>query len=673
MNEFIITFNITFNRRKGDKMRSELLTKPIKIGSMEIKNRMAFPPMNTNFSDMEGAVTAQMADYFVRRAQGGAGLITLEAASITPEVKNHGVQPMLYDEKYIPAWHNLVERLQLYGTKVSVEIVHYGSECAIGPRVSASDVSGKGDNVHPLTKEEILEIEDEFVHSALLAQKAGFDAITLHACHGYLIAEFLSPLYNKRTDEYGGSLENRSRFLMEIVDKCRKALGPKYPIIVRISGDENFAGGRKLDETVEIAKMLEKAGVAAIDISGAIDKAYIFSISPYCLPGVLGYMVKYAKAVKRAVSIPVIVAGGIRTPQQAEKIIADGSADIVSLGRTLLADPDFPQKVTEGRYEDIRKCLTCQTCWLLLEKGRSLRCAVNAEVGHEYEYKCLRKTEEPKKIAVVGAGPAGMEFARVAAIRGNDVTIIEKNAFLGGNLNPASVPPQKEMIYEFIKWYEVQLRKLNVNIMFNTEWSEELKYRLNPDEIIIAAGSDTARFIKGSENAIPANKALLDQSLIGDKIVIIGGGATGSETAETIANERVEITIDEMKNFKGDLAYTVVKTDPTNTKDITIVEMLPDICMDMDSQNSTIMKLKLEVNGVKSICNAKVKEIRDSFVEIEDINSGETKVLEADTVILAGGLVPVRPVEYGIMIGDSRKPGKIVDAVAQGYAIGRMI
>lgn len=655
-------------------MQAEFLTKPIKIGGMTVKNRMAFPPMNTNYSDINGAVTPQMAEYFVRRAKGGAGLITLEAASIVPEVKNHGVQPMIYDEKYIPGWHNLVERLQRYGAKVSIEIVHYGSENALGPKYSASEVtSAVGVKVKPLTKDEILDIEDKFVCAAVNAQHAGFDAITLHACHGYLLAEFLSPLYNKRNDEYGGSLENRCRFLIETVEKCRKALGRKFPIIIRLSGEEYIESGRKIEETCEIAKMLEKAGADAIDISGGISATYLFSISPYSFPGVHGFMVKNAKKVKQAVGIPVLVAGGIREPEEADRIIAEGSADMVSLGRTLLADPDFCNKVIEGKFEDIRKCLTCQTCWQFLEQGCSLRCAVNAEVGCEYEYSEILQAEKAKHIAIIGAGPAGMEAARIAAMRGHRVTLVEKENHVGGKLIAASIPPHKDYIRKLAEWYEIQLKKLNVEILLNTQWNEEIRQRVAPDEVVVAAGSDTARFINGSEVALTASEALLNKSFIGEKVVIIGGGATGSETAETIADERVKITIDEMKDFGGELKYTVVGTKPENKKDITIIEMLDDICMDMDSQNSTVMKLKLKANGVKTIVKSKVLEIKKDAVTIEHMDTGKVETISCDTVILAGGLIPARPVEYGEYIGDSRQPGKIVAAIRSGYWAGRQI
>ncbi len=357
----------------------------------------------------------------------------------------------------------------------------------------------------------------------------------------------------------------------------------------------------------------------------------------------------------------------------AEQILVEGSADIVALGRTLIADPDFCNKVIEGRLEDIRQCLTCQNCFDSLAQGRSIRCALNAEAGREYEFTGLTMTANPKKIAIIGGGPAGMEAARIASMRGHRVTIVEKEAALGGKLNVACVPPHKDKIGALVKWYEIQLRKLGVSILLNTIWSEEVRAQLDPDEVLVAAGTSMARFIKGSESAYTANEVLADRSLIGENVIIIGGGATGSETAETIADERVDIKITAMKNFSGELNYEIVGTKPENKKKITIVEMLPDICMDMDDQNKTIMKLKLKVNGVNNITNAKVLEIGKDFVVIEHMETGKSETLVCDTVILAGGLLPERPVEYGKRIGDSKTPGKIVAAIRDGYELAREI
>ena len=264
----------------------KMLTKPFQIGNMKLKNRMVMPPMNTNFSDVNGAVTPQMAEYFERRAKGGVGLIIIGAASCRKDVKNQCVQPMIDDMKYVPSWNNLVDRIHRYGTKVSIEIVHYGSEAAIGPKVSSSNISSNPKVlVSPLGIEKILDIENCFVKAVSNARAAQFDAVTLHAAHGYLIAQFLSRLNNKRTDQYGGSLENRCRFLLEIIEKCKGAVGANFPIMVRISADEYMTGGLTVQDAKQIAVLLERAGVSAIDISGGIPLTYLFSIAPYSFPG----------------------------------------------------------------------------------------------------------------------------------------------------------------------------------------------------------------------------------------------------------------------------------------------------------------------------------------------------------------------------------------------------
>ncbi len=417
-------------------MKTEMLTKPLQIKKLHLRNRMVMPPMNTNFSDINGAVTPQMSEYYVRRARGGTGLIVVEAASVVPDVKNHGVQPMLYDKKFVPGWHNMVERIHRFGAKASVEIVHYGSEGAIGPKVSSSNIcSDSKADVTPLSVRDIRGIQNCFIQTASNAKAAEFDAVTLHAAHGYLIAQFLSPLYNKRSDEYGGSLENRCRFLLQIVEGYKDALGPDYPIMVRISGDEYVGGGLTVKDTKQIAIWLQQAGISAIDVSGGIPLTYLFSIAPYNFPGLHGFMVKSAREIKSVVSIPVIVAGGIRDAELAEKILQEGSADLVALGRAQIADPDFCNKVVRGQYGDIRMCLSCQECLNSLDSGRSLRCAVNPEAGREWESKSIARAEKPKKVVIVGAGPAGMEAARVAALRGHSVVLMDKASQVGGTLN----------------------------------------------------------------------------------------------------------------------------------------------------------------------------------------------------------------------------------------------
>ena len=655
-----------------------LLSNPIKIGRLKIKNRYVMPPMNTNFSNENGSITEQMTEYYVRRAQGGVGLIIVEAASVVSDIINHGVQPLLHDEKYIPAWANMVEKIKRYGAKVSVEIAHYGSEGAIGPKVSASDVSSISNDVRPLTIDEIDVIVDQFVATVMNAKTAGFDAVTLHAAHGYGLAQFLSPLYNKRTDEYGGSLENRMRILLRIIEKCRAKVGKNYPIMVRFSVDEFIAGGRELEESIEIAKMLEKAGVDAIDVSAGVPSTYVFGIPPYSMPGRYGFLVSQTKEIKRAVNVPVICVSGIRTPQQAEEIISNGDADMIALGRTLIADPDFCNKAFNGQDEDIRQCLSCQYCLDTLNSGRSLRCTVNPEAGREYEFDVIEKAHIKKKVAVVGAGPAGMEAARVAALRGHEVTLYDNKARLGGTLTAASVPPNKEKIGQLIQWYKKQLSDLKVQVKLDTEINSQVK---KTDTLVLACGASYAKMVQGCDKkiVISATEALNNPEKVGDKIVIIGGGVSGSEVAEYFAGEQVKIDILRAKDFSGELEYKTQVNPNEPKKDITIIEMLGDICNDMDDFNRPIMKITLKENGVKIMTNTKALCINDQSVSVVNMETDEVRELEADTVVLSSGLISnkIESIDGSgcetYWIGDCNQPGKISDAIYSGYYTSRMI
>lgn len=661
----------------------QALLHPTRIGGMVLKNRMAMSPMNTNYSNENGSITPQMEEYYVRRAKGGVGMITLEAASVSPDSRNHGVQPMLYDEKFIPAWSNLIERLQSYGSKVSIEIAHFGSEAVLMPRVSASDICRFPDGkVKPLTIKEIIELEDKFVKTITNAKLAGADAVTLHGAHGYLIAEFLSPLYNKRADEYGGTLENRARFVADIIRKSKEEVGARFPVIVRYSVDEFVEGGRKLEESVKLARLLEKAGADAVDLSAGIPASYFFTNPPHSLPNASCFLAPYAKEVKKAVGIPVICSNGIRSPFDAEKMITDGAADVIGMARTLLAEPDFCNKVRDGRPDDIRPCLSCQYCFQTLDSGRSLRCMVNAENGREYQYLNVEKAQAPGNVVVAGGGPAGMEAARVAAVRGYHVTLFEKGESLGGTLRVAALPPHKEKIAALIQWYEKQLKDLNVEIRLNTEFTPKAAAEFDPQtRIVLAVGSSYARRIEGSngENVVTAAEVLAHPEKAGKNVVIIGGGATGCETAEFLAGGRVELEFTGIDGVAGELEYTVKKRDGAPAgHDITIVEMMDEICSDMDEYDKPVMKLTLKENDVHVHEKTTVKKITREGVWVTKQGTGPDTLLPADTVVLAGGLLP-NSIDVDLCdsrfypAGDSHKPGRIANAVYDGFAVANRL
>lgn len=657
-------------------METITASSPLRIGSMVLKNRLVMTPMNTNYSDSNGCLTRQMEEYYVRRAAGGVGLIILEAVSVAPDSRNHGVQPMLYDEKFVPAWFNLVERLQQFGAKVAVEIAHFGAEATLSPRCAPSNISrfSKAE-IEVLSRERIEEIQDAFVRTAVNAKKSGMDAVVLHGAHGYLIGEFLSPLYNRRTDEYGGSIENRTRFVTEILRKIRENLGQSYPVWVRYSVDEFAAGGRDTASSVEIAKILERAGASAIDLSAGIPNSYIFTNPPYGLGDTSCMLIDKAYEVKKAVGIPVICANSIRSRSEIDQILQTGKADLIGLARPLLADPDFPQKIINNQDQTIRPCLSCQYCFQTLDGGKSLRCAVNPETGREYLYRTI-SLKEPKKILVVGAGPAGMEAARVCALEGHKVVLCEKERTLGGTLIAAAVPPNKERILKLIAWYGCQMQSAGVNVRLGTEVTPDLICDIQPDVVISACGAEYLRNIPGSkkEHVLTVKQALQSPEKVGRSVLIIGGGASGCECAEYLAGERIELKWQMKEGVDGALLYEKTEHNDIPEKHvITVVELLPQIGSDMDAFNRELMEISLTERNVAVLTGTEVVKIRDHDVIVS--RNGSLKNIAVDTVVLAAGLKSRANtiLKNSLTAGDQEKPGRIGDAIFSAYALSRRI
>lgn len=658
------------------------MSEPVQIGRMTVKNRIVFPPMNTNLTSEDGYVTPQLEEYYLRRAKGGAGMIVLEAATIDANSRNHPGQPVFYDRKHVSAWAKLVEKIHRYDVKVSVELVHYGSEASIPPRESPSAVSKYTDDPGSvLTVGRIKEIQKQFAYSAKLAKQAGMDCITLHACHGYLIAEFLSPVFNHRTDEYGGSFENRCRFLLETIDLCRKEVGPMFPIIVRYSADEFIRGGRQMEECVELAKVLEAHGVDAIDISAGQPSAYLMTTPPYCLPQAKQLLVPYSAAIKKAVKVPVFTAIGIREPEEVENILENNMADLVVLGRPQLADPDYVNKVLSGKGNTIRHCLSCEFCLDTLDDDRPICCAVNPETGREAEFKGIQKSEEKKRVVVVGGGPAGMEAARVSRLRGHEVILLDKHAELGGTLNAAKVPPHKDKIGRLVDWYRKQMAELEVDVRLNTEVTEESLDALKPDVVFLAAGAHYIKRIPGSDlpNVINAYDALTNPAQVGKRIVIVGGGASGAEVADYFSGAGIQLSVEGADKLGGEVIFKKERVAESSDKEIAIVEMLGTICSDLDVFCKDLVLSTLRENGVDMNPGCRVEEITMEGVRAYNMKEEKEIFLPADTVILAGGLRAnyendFQDKAYPVLrVGDAIRAGKIKDALYTAYYKAREI
>ena len=585
------------------------------------------------------------------------GLIITEDYAVDPRGKGFIGIPGLWNDDQIESHSKLPERVHRYGSKIVAQIYHAGRQTnhfVIGAQPvapSAIPCPANQEIPHELTKAEIRNIVEEFGDCALRAKKAGFDGVEVHGAHGYLIAQFMSPYSNKRTDEYGGSLLNRMRFPLEIISNIRAKAGNDFPILFRISGDEFVPGGRTIEDTKAIAVLLEQAGVNAIHVSAGVYGSMQFIIPPAAVRH--GWIADFAAEVKKVVSIPVITVGRINDPMMAETIIASGKADFVAIGRGSLADPELPNKAAAGKFDEINYCIGClQGCVGNLFRGNPGGCLVNPVTGRESEF-ILKPVDKKKKVFVAGGGPAGMEAARVAAQRGHEVHLYEKSDKLGGQYLIGAIPPNKGEVDMFLAWQQNQLRKYNVNVHFNTELTVEIVEKEAPDAVIVATGGEPiVPDIPGKDkpNVVHANDVLLGNVNVGHRVIVIGGGMVGSETADHLAN---------------------------HGKEVTIVEMLPDIAIDEEAAVRYFLMKDLHDNGVKIFVNAPVKEILDDGV-ISEIDGAETKIGPADTIVMAIGAKSVNnltkelegEVPLVLTIGDALKVRKALEAVEEGYRAG---
>jgi 2,4-dienoyl-CoA reductase-like NADH-dependent reductase (Old Yellow Enzyme family)/thioredoxin reductase len=624
---------------------------------MKLKNRIVMPAMGTNYSSKDGFVTRRLVNYHVERAKGGVGLIIVEGAYIEPRGKGSIMQLGVDHENKISGLKELATAIQAKDARAALQLFHGGRQShssIIGTQpVSASEVFCRFTQETPraLTVEEIQNVIEAFAEGARRTKAAGFDAVEIHGAHGYLINQFLSPLTNKRTDKYGGDVKGRTRFLVEILELTRDKVGSDYPILCRINGDDYIEGGLTLEETKRIAQMLEAAGVDALHISGGIyDSPVPVTTGPMALPR--GNMVHLAAGIKKVVNVPVISVGRINDPELAETVLQEGKADLVSMGRALLADPGLPMKAAAGALDDIRKCTACDECIARLFINESIACSVNAALGREEEY-TIRKAKVSKRILVVGGGPAGLEAARVSAARGHSVVLYEKSDRLGGQLNLAVVPPHKEEMKSVVPYLESQIRKLGVKVVLGEEVTPMLVEKINPDVVFVAAGSvPTIPEIPGSKgkNVVTANDTLAGRASVKERVVIVGGGMIGAETAEFLAE-------------KG--------------KRVTIVEMLGRIGTDMVPMVISVLYPRLKKLGVVTITNAKVEEITDDGVIYE--KNGEKQTAEADSVVLAVGSKPSVSLVNALKgkvselyaIGNAEKPCNVLEAIYEGSQLAR--
>lgn len=619
---------------------------------MKLKNRIFMSPMGTT-GEADGSYCNEGIDYFMERAKGGAGLIITGANVVSTKYEARPCTE-LSNFHHVERLNMLIERCHNYGAKVCVQLSpglgRQQFTDPFTPPYSAGSVGAfwyKDLICKPFSKEDIHYLVEKVGYSASLAINAGADAVELHAYGGYLLDQFQSKQWNNRTDEYGGSLENRMRFTLECIDAIKKNVPKNFPILVKFTPDQRVEGFRTLDEGIEMAKIFEKAGVTALHVdTGCYEEWYQAITTIYSKPG---HKLDVQKAIKEVVNIPVLGDGKLFDPKLANKVIEDGTLDYLGLGHEMLADPYWPTKVKEGRYEDIRPCVGCNECLLAGFSGKHYYCAVNPTCYAERDYALPKPDGSKKSILVIGGGPGGMSAAITARQRGWDVELWEKTDRLGGTLWAAGGPDFKADIIKLINYMKVQCDKLGVKVRYNRTATAENVLGGHWDKVILAAGSDPAKPpIPGIEIATPVSEYLTHNVTAGKKVVIIGGGLAGTEAACDIAPHADEVTI---------------------------VEMMPDIlfnaahCLNNDQHLRNMVKDR----GVKVAAGAKVTNITPDSVTYE--KDGETITLACDTVFNAAGFKANNQLEDLLesnyddvtVIGDAIAPRKILTAVHEGY------
>ncbi|MFA5079224.1 MAG: NAD(P)/FAD-dependent oxidoreductase [Dehalococcoidia bacterium] len=641
----------------SDKYRA--LFQPIKIGRLEIKNRLSVPPMATGFAAEGGGVSDRLIKYHEARARGGFGLIIVEVTAVDGDRGlGSGHQLCLHDDNLIPGFKRLSDSVHKYGARIAIQLYHpgrctfpffLGNKQPVAPSAVPDPIVRQMPQA--LTIPEIRDLVEKYAQAARRAQEAGCDAAEIHGAHGYLIAQFMSAYANKRTDGYGGGPEGFLRFPLEIVRRARELVGPDYPLLFRISGEEVVQLGRTVSESIEMMKQLVEAGIDAADVSIGVYESGHLTSAPPDMPK--GFNAETSCRFKQALDVPVLVTGRINDPDVAREIISTGKADIVHIGRQSLTDPDWPAKVQDGKEQDIVRCLSCnEGCieglafWL----RPSITCVQNLAVGREEQYS-RPSTSSPQKVLIAGAGPGGLEAARTAALRGHKVILYEREGYLGGQVKLAAIPPSKSVYQEVARSRIKAIHELGVHIQCGQALTADAVREIKPDVLIIATGSDSSiPNIPGinSKKVISARRALTSEE-VGPCVLVIGGGLVGCETADYLAGKDMSVTI---------------------------VEMLKHTARDIGPAARFFLRRRLQEKQVLILTQSTVKSIDEDYA-IVDTPGGQQRLGPFDTIVMATGAVPVNSLYEQVksivpevyVIGDACKPGKILAAVEQAADI----
>ena len=667
------------------KKDHSILFEPIKIGGVTVKNRFAMAPMGpAGMTDHNGVFNRRGEDYYVERAKGGTGVIITGTMSVEVDVeqrKQHMPFPRKSPDEFMAAARIMNERVHSYDARIFAQLtagfgrvirLHLMQEGAglVGPSMNPNRWDPRI-MTREITAKEVKHIVRSFGETAEICKACGFDGIQIHAVHeGYLLDQFATALFNRRTDEYGGSLENRLRFAVEIVQEIKKRCGDNYPVVVRYSpkhfinelgkgavpGESFVEKGRDLEEGIEVAKLLEKAGYDAFDVDVGCYDAWFWNHPPMYHED--GMYLPYSELMKKHLTKPIITAGRMDDPDLACAAIREEKTDMVGLGRPLLADPYLPRKIHMEKLDDIRPCLSChEGC--LKRMHTLVSCAVNPATGRESELK-IEKAPKQKRVLVAGGGVAGCEAARVCAMRGHAVTIYEKSGSIGGNVKVGGAPDFKIHDRKLIMWYEGQLRKLGVEIKYNTAATKQIIESENPDVLIISTGSIPKKIrFPGSDNAnvATAEDVLLGKTKTGDNVVIVGGGLVGSETALWLAQQG---------------------------KSVAIVEVLPDILYSgtpgVNDPNEMMLRNLLDFHGVKKMTGTALNAYNGQDVTVKALD-GDEQTVPAETLILSVGYdkdtALYEDMKYSAyetyILGDCKSVRKIINAVWEAYEVARFI
>jgi 2,4-dienoyl-CoA reductase (NADPH2) len=660
------------------------LFEPIKIGNVEIKNRIVMSPMALGFCEDDGMVNDRFVAFYTQRARGGAGLIVV-VTCYNDFGNKMPRSPALEDEKFLPGLKRLTDAVHGQGAKVFAQLMHQGASAisfmyGIQP-VSASAVrSGlTGEMPRELTKDEIKLTIDNLAEGAAMVQKAGFDGVEVIGTGGYLINQFISPLTNKRTDEYGGDFEGRIRFPTELVQTIRERVGSNFPISYRTCGDSFMPGGNRQQDIQRVVQAMEKAGADVINQAVGWHQAPMPMITMNVPRGTFVYL---AQGIKEKVDIPVIACHRINDPILAEKVLFDHRADLIGFGRPFLIDPEFPNKAADGRFAEIRYCTACNACFDQIFSGRPVTCAFNPSVGREREFE-IHPAERPKKVVVVGGGIGGMEAARVLTMRGHDVTLYEKSDRLGGALNLAAIPPGREEFVTAVNYLSNEMERLDVTVKMETEADRNVIGEQKPDAVVLATGA-TPLWPKipgiDQKHVVHAYDVLEGKSAVEGKVVIIGGGATGAETALFIAKKKAmspEVAI-YLASKKGIDPETALQFTRTGT-DVAVLEMVNRIGQDIGRTTRWTIIGELREYGVRMVTLATATKITDEGVVYE--HEGQEKLVPADTVVIAAGVESSKGLAEALedafaevhSIGDCVEPRQAMDAIHEAARIARQL